>query len=317
MQLPKTEPAPEKVSGAFQKLYLRRTITPAQAGQRVEQLLREDFGLFRAYIAHLKFRPEGICLDGQPVHTDVLARAGQELSVRIDDGPARNPATPMEAPLDILWEDEFLAVLNKAPGLVVHGPERPGLPPTLANAAAFHWGPEQPFHPVQRLDRGTSGLMVLAKCRLVHERLQKQLHSRDFSRRYLAVTGAVPQPPRGQIELPIVRASAASSRRMVSPEGQIARTDYEVLTNNGRQALVALELHSGRTHQIRVHMQAIGCPLLGDKLYGGPAHPGLRRPALHSWQLRLRHPISGEQLCLTAPLPVDISALLADCGLSL
>lgn len=295
------------------KLHL--LITTKQEGRTIARLLRENLGLSRAYIAHLKFRPEGICLDGQPMHTDTRVHAGQELSVRIDDGPAHNPAAPRKAPLDILWEDEYLAVLNKAPGLVVHGPERPDLPPTLANAAAFHWGPEQPFHPVQRLDRGTSGLMVLAKCRLVHERLQKQLHSEDFSRRYLAVTSAIPHPLRGTIELPIARLSPHSLRRTEAPHGQNARTDYEVLTQNGQQALVALELHSGRTHQIRVHMQALGCPLLGDKLYGGPA--GLDRPALHSWQLSLRHPISGEGLSLTAPLPEDLSTLLADCSLSL
>ena len=308
MSHPKTKPAPEASSGAFQKLYLHHTFPPARAGQSVGRLLREALGLSPSFIAHLKFLPEGICLDGQPAHTDTLVRAGQLLSLRIDDGPAQNPAAPMAAPLDILWEDEFLVIVNKAPGMVVHGPERPGLPPTLANAAAFHWGPEQPFHPVQRLDRGTSGLLVLAKCRLVHERLQKQLHSDSFSRRYLAVTSAVPTPPSGTIELPIVRLSPHGTRRTAAPHGQSARTDYEVLSQNGRQALVALSLHSGRTHQIRVHMQALGCPLVGDKLYGGPG--GLDRPALHSRQLSLRHPISGESLSFTAPLPEDMTELI-------
>lgn len=296
---------------------LRLTITSEQDGQTVNRLLLDPLGLSRRYIAHLKFRPEGIVLDGQPVRTDAVVHTGQVLSVRIDDDPALNPAAPREGPLDIVWEDEYLVILNKAPGLVVHGPERPDLPPTLANLAAFHWGPAQAFHPVQRLDRGTSGLMVLAKCRLVHERLQKQLHSDGFSRRYLAVTGAVPQPPRGTIDLPIARASAHSTRRIVSAEGQSARTDYEVLAFNDRAALLALELHSGRTHQIRVHLQAMGCPLRGDRLYGGPEHPALSRPALHSWQLSLCHPISGKELCFTAPLPPDMTEVLEELGLTI
>lgn len=289
---------------------LRLLVTTKQEGQTAARLLREALGLSRSFIAHLKFRPKGICLDGHEIHTDTVVHAGQELSVRIDDGPAQNPAAPREGPLNIVWEDEYLVILNKAPGLVVHGPERPDLPPTLANLAAFHWGPAQAFHPVQRLDRGTSGLMVLAKCRLVHERLQKQLHSDGFSRRYLAVTSAAPQPPRGTIDLPIARASAHSTRRMISPGGQSARTDYEVLSASDRATLLALKLHSGRTHQIRVHLQAIGCPLLGDRLYGGPEHPAIVRPALHSWQLSLCHPISGKELCFTAPLPQDMMALL-------
>ncbi len=302
-------------SGAFSEIFWRVSVPAAWDGQPLDRFLREALGLSRSYIAHLKFRPEGILLGALPVHTDHLLRGGEALCLSIGDREG-NPARPLEAPFELLWEDEFLAVLNKAPGLAVHGPDREGLPATLQNAAAFHWGPDVPFHPVQRLDRGTSGLMLLAKCRLAHERLQAQLHSERFSRDYLALAAGRPEPPEGSIELPIAPAGTRDHRRIIAPEGQSARTDYRLLAESDRAALLSLRLHTGRTHQIRVHLAALGCPLLGDKLYGGPAVPGLAHPALHSHRLALRHPFTGEELHFTAPPPDDLQALMTQFGLT-
>ncbi len=287
------------------KLYLRAVVPREKDGDRVSRLLKSAFRMTDGMIAALKWREDGILLDGVPVHTDAVASAGQTLSARIDDGEHRNPAVPMDIPLPILYEDAYLAVLDKPAGMVVHGGEKNGLP-TVANALASLWGPEQAFHPVHRLDRGTSGLLTVAKNAYVSERLRRQLHTEDFVREYLAlVTGKI-DPPRGEIMLPIGPEEGERLRRCVRPDGQTARTDYETVAVFPAASLLRLQLHTGRTHQIRVHLAALGHPLLGDVYYGGEAE-GLSRPALHAAFLSLRHPITGERLELSSPLPGDLA----------
>ncbi len=302
--------APEELSGAFSEILWTLRVPPEAAGQRLDRFLRQTLGLGRRYIAHLKFHPDGLLLDGERVTADRPLRGSETLRLSVGDG-AGNPARAIEAPFALLWEDEYLAVLNKAAGIAVHGPDREGLPPTLQNAAAFHWGVAVPFHPVQRLDRGTSGLMLLGKCRLAHERLQKQLHSERLEREYLALVQGCPAKPTGRIELPLAPEGGRSCRRIVRADGQRAQTDYEVLAEAEGASLLRLRLWSGRSHQIRAHCAALGCPLLGDALYGGSALEDLSRPALHSHKLRFFHPFRSETLAFTAPPPADFSSVAA------
>ena len=285
---------------------LSRTVPPEKDGRTVKSLLKSEFHMAEGYIAALKLRPDGILLRGERVHTTARAHAGDVLTVRVDDPEAENSASPIALPLSVAYEDEDLAVLDKPTGMIVHGPEGQGAP-TLANALAALWGP-QPFHPVHRLDRGTSGLIVVAKSRYVSELLRRDLHTEAFVREYLALASGHPEPPTGQIELPIGPVEGERLRRCVRPDGQEAVTDYATLSVFPGGSLLRLRLYTGRTHQIRVHLAAVGHPLYGDPLYGGPK--GLTRPALHSAFLHLRHPISGELLALSSPLPRDLQDFL-------
>ncbi len=287
------------------KLYLRAAVPPEKDGYTVSRLLKSEFRMTAGMIAALKWREDGILLDGTPVHTDAIAHAGQSLSARIDDGERINPAAARKVPLPILYEDVYLAVLDKPAGMVVHGGEENG-PPTIANALASLWGPEQAFHPVHRLDRGTSGLLTVAKNAYVSERLRRELHTENFVRDYLALVAGKMDPPCGAITLPIGPEEGERLRRCVRPDGHAARTDYETVERFPDFSLLRLRLHTGRTHQIRVHLSALGHPLLGDVFYGGEA-AGLSHPALHAAFLSLRHPITGERLELNSPLPVDLA----------
>ena len=212
--------------------------------------------------------------------------------------------------LDIPYEDKYLLVINKrAPLAVIPSSLAPG-EPTLANGLAHYLGPGFSFHPVNRLDRGTTGLMVAAKNSWVHDRLRRQLHGGTFSRGYLAVCVGAPEPAAGSVELPIGRAPGSAIRRRVDPAGQPARTDYRLAERRGALSLVELTPRTGRTHQIRVHMAALGCPLAGDWLYGTEDRALIGRPALHAGRLELEHPLTGRPLAFTAPLPADMKKLL-------
>lgn len=284
---------------------LHCTVPPEKNGRTVKGLLKSEFHMAEGYIAALKLRPDGIRLDGERVHTNVPVRAGQVLTARVDD-PDRNAAAPILCPLSLVYEDEDLAVIDKPAGMLVHGPEGQGAP-TLANALAARWDGAS-FHPVHRLDRGTSGLIVVAKSRYVSELLRRSLHTEDFIREYLALAVGQPEPASGSLTMPIGPCEGERPRRCVRSDGQAARTDYETLAVFPGGSLLRLRLFTGRSHQIRVHLSAIGHPLFGDALYGGPAE--LPRPALHSAFLRLRQPVTGELLHLHAPLPPDLQAFL-------
>ena len=257
-----------------------------RAGQKVDTLLRKELGLSGTVIRRIKWLPEGILLDGERVFTSRRAEAGQVLSVLVADPELRSGVTPVPGPLDIVYEDGDMLVLHKAPGVLVD------------------------FHPVHRLDKGTSGLMVVAKHPHAQERLKRQLHTAAFRRVYLAVCLGGPQAEEGVVDAPIGMAEGSIVARVVRPDGLPARTRYRVLRRKGERVLVRLELETGRTHQIRVHMAHLGCPLAGDFLYGTEDRALIGRPALHSSELELLQPITGERLSFEAPLPADMRTLM-------
>ena len=288
---------------------LTLTVTPEQAGRTVKSLLRRELHMADGAIARVKTVPDGICLNGVHARTVDRVAAGDVLTVRIDDKRSGGKFTPVAVPLDILYEDADLLALNKPAGMAVHGGYDRG-EPTVANALAALWGRDAAFHPVSRLDRGTSGIMVIAKSAYVHDLLRRMLHTDAFRREYLALArGAFPDDS-GTVDLPIGRDEAAPTKRAVTPDGQPSRTEYTVLECFPTGALLRVRPLTGRTHQIRVHMAAIGHPLFGDALYGSPDDM-LSRPALHSAYLSLRHPVTGETLELAAPLPDDLEKKMA------
>ena len=290
--------------------FLSRTVPPERDGRRVKSLLKSEFRMAEGYIAALKLRPDGILLNGERVHTDAIARAGDLLCVRIDDPPAGNPAEPIPVPLLIRYEDEDLAVIEKPAGMLVHAAEGKGRP-TLANALAARWGQEQAFHPVHRLDRGTSGLLLAARSRYVSELLRRSLHTGDFVREYLALAEGCLTPAAGSIGLPLGPAEGERFRQCVRSDGRPALTDYTTLERFPGGSLLRLRLHTGRTHQIRAHLAALGHPLVGDLLYGARTGAELGRPALHAAFLRLRHPVTGEALAFESPLPEELCAFMS------
>ena len=292
---------------------LELAVTPELAGVKVDTLLRKRLGLSGTVVKRIKWLEDGILVDGLRVNTRFCPGAGQVLSVRLSD-PARNSGiVPAPGPLDIVYEDVDLIVLNKAPGVSVHpGPGH--FDDTLGNFLIYYYessGQEADFHPVHRLDRGTSGLLVAAKHPHAQEVLKNQLHTEDFRRVYLAVCEGLPEPPSGLIDAPLGPKPGSLMEQMVRPDGKPARTRYAVLRRWSGRSLVSLELETGRTHQIRVHMAHIGCPLTGDFLYGTEDKDLIPRPALHSGYLSFLHPITKERLRFSLPLPEDMARLRA------
>ena len=291
---------------------LTLTVPPELAGKDVNTLLRKELHLSGSSVRRAKTLPDGILLDGQPVFTNARAGEGQTLSVFVGDTVLSEQIEPVAGPLDILYEDEDLLIINKDGRTPVH-PSQGHHGDTLANFLMAYYdqiGLRAAFHPVNRLDRGTSGLMAVAKHPHAHELLQQQLQDGRLTRTYLAVCEGVPEPLTGVVDAPIAREPGSVLRRMVSPEGAAARTHYEVLEQSSGRSLVRLRLETGRTHQIRVHMTHQGCPLVGDFLYGTETPELPDRFALHSASIRLFQPVTGEEIALTSPLPTDLTRLL-------
>ena len=292
--------------------YLTLTITPELAGTEVNTLLRRQLGLSGTVLRRVKWLEDGITLDGVRVNVRVRAGEGQTLAVRLTDPVPSSGVVPAPGPLDIVYEDGDLAVVNKAPGVLVH-PGHGHFDDTLGNFLMYHYkqvGDESDFHPVHRLDKGTSGLLVAAKHPHAQEKLKNQLHTGNFRRVYLAVCEGAPPQSHGTVDAPIGPAEGALVRREVRPDGKPARTCYRTVGPCGPRTLVELTLDTGRTHQIRVHMAHLGCPLTGDFLYGREDRGLIARPALHSARLELVHPVTGERLRFAAPMPADMAALI-------
>lgn len=218
---------------------------------------------------------------------------------------------PEEIPLDIRYEDDYLLVVNKPAGMLVH-PTTKESSATLGNAILYHFqqnGEYHAFHPVHRLDRDTSGLVLIAK----EPQIQSQLApkgEKKFTREYLAIVPGRLEPPAGEINAPIARALPSIIKRCVTEDGQPSLTYYQTVKTNGELSLVELRLATGRTHQIRVHMAHSGHPLLGDFLYGGD-HAIIDRQALHAFRLSFVHPQTGEPIVITADPPADIAEIIA------
>lgn len=219
--------------------------------------------------------------------------------------------TAEDLPLDIRYEDDWLLVINKPAGQLVH-PTTQEAHGTLANAVLFHYeqqGEAHAYHPVHRLDRETSGLVLIAKQPQIQYKLSPK-GVKTFHREYLALIPGELTPPAGTVDAPIARALPSIILRKVSPDGQAARTHYKTLRTNHQISLVHLTLETGRTHQIRVHMAHLGHPLLGDDLYGG-TRERIDRQALHACRLSFTHPMTGQAICIEAPLPADMQRIVS------
>jgi 23S rRNA pseudouridine1911/1915/1917 synthase len=297
-------------------------------GQRLDAwLARELPALSRSRLQAL-IEDGRVLVDGSPARPSVRMRPGQAVRV---DVPAPVPAEPQpeDIPLSVAHEDAHLLVVNKPAGLVVH-PGAGNARGTLVNALLRHvkdlsgvGGVVRPGI-VHRLDRGTSGLLVVAKDDETHRSLVRQFAGRTVEKEYVALVLGSPARASGEIDSPIGRDPVHRKKMSVrAPRGREARTSWRVVERFDGSALLRVRIHTGRTHQIRVHLASIGHPVAGDAVYGGAralpsrraaareAYASLDRPALHAARLSFTHPATGERLSFEAPLPPDVEAVLA------
>jgi 23S rRNA pseudouridine1911/1915/1917 synthase len=256
-----------------------------------------------------------ITVDGASAKPALRVRRGQRIEITIPPPPPAE-IVPEAMPLDVVFEDEQLLVVNKPPGLVVHpGAGRTG--GTLANAVLARVphmaGVGSALRPgiVHRLDKDTSGLLMVAKTPQAYRVLQSQVAARTVSRTYLALVDGVLPRDEGTIDAPIGRHPHHRTRMAVVPRGRAAVTRYRVRERFADHTLVEVQLVTGRTHQIRVHFAHLGYPVAGDPVYGRADDLGIGRQALHAFRLKFTHPTSGRSLQFEAPLPADLMAGLA------
>lgn len=288
------------------------TILPEEDGRLVLDILRGRLGLSATLVKKVKYRERGILCNGLAIRTDQRVCAGDELAVRVEERQACSAQiVPACGTLDIVYEDEDLVVINKPADMVVH-PSPGHRADSLGNVLLWHYlqrGETMVFHPVHRLDRGTSGLMVVAKHAHAQALLTKQMHTGAFARRYRAIVCGRMPLGRGTVCAPIARVPNERLLRCVDARGARAVTHYCVRECTRTQSLLDLQLQTGRTHQIRVHMAFLGHPLRGDFLYG-KEETSIARPALHAMELTLLQPLTRERLTFTAPLPADMQRCL-------
>lgn len=283
-------------------------------GERLDKSLSVLLNVSRA-VSRLMV-DSGVLVDGESARPNTRVKEGQV----IDTPPPIEPTqlAPEEVDFDVLYEDPHLLVVNKPPGLVVHpgagqrtGTLAAGLlhryPEVRGVGSAGRWGL------VHRLDKDTSGALLVARDQETFKSLTGSLRARDIKREYLALVAGTMSPPTGTIDAAIGRDPTGPTRRTVTPEGKPARTHYRVVRNyaDAGVALVEVSLETGRTHQIRVHFLAIGHPVIGDPIYNTtPIGVSSPRVFLHAGRLTFVHPATGESMVVEAPLPPDLAAVL-------
>ena len=284
--------------------------TEQDAGKRVESILMGPLQVSHGLLSRLKRRESGITVNGQKVYSTYVLQAGDVVAADVGDAEPPRHLEPIPMDLSIAYEDEDLLVLDKPAHVPVHPTKDPGERNLKQGLLAYLSNGDYP-HFVSRLDKGTTGLMLVAKSGYAHELMKRRQHTADFFREYLAVADGIVTPAAGTIDAPIGLAEGSSYRHCVRPDGAKSMTEYETLSVSNGRTLLRLLPQTGRTHQLRVHMAHLGYPLTGDWLYGTRSD-AIDRPALHSHRLVFQHPLTGKRLELRSPLPEDIQALIAD-----
>ena len=273
------------------------TVTGLDKEMRIRDYLRGVLGFSTSLIARVKYG--GVFLCGDVVHMRAQVKNGDEIEVHFPEETSEGIA-PMEIALAVLYEDAEVLAVSKPTGMPTH-PSRGNSLPTLANAVMGYFGGNFVFRPITRLDRDTSGIVLIAKTPLAASRLSADMKSGRFQKLYTAVASGIFEKGEGRIEAPIRRASEGDLRRVVAEDGKMAVTEYRVLkTGEDNTTLLEIRLLTGRTHQIRVHMAHIGHPLVGDFLYGEKAENGYM---LHCSKLCFPHPKSREMITVVSKPP--------------
>ena len=275
----------------------------------INQILQNELNMSSRLLYKL-IKGEKILLNGDVCDTRNLGNSGDVLIVDFGYEEDNSNIVPTKMSLDIVFEDEWLLVINKPAGIAVH-PSILHYSDSLCNGVKFYFdsiGLNKKIRPVNRLDLNTSGLVVFAKCEYIQECLISQMKNKQFKKEYLAVCNGIFEEKSGTINLPIARKENSIIERCISESGQNAITHYEVLKEFDNYSLVKCSLETGRTHQIRVHMSAIGHSLIGDSLYGSISDL-IDRQALHCYNLQFIHPVYKELLNLYGEIPLDFKKL--------
>jgi len=308
-------------------------VGPSEEGERLDVFLVRHLSRYSRTHLRRVITAGGVLVDGRGGKPAYRLHAGQRVRLVLPEIPRQTPQ-PENIPLDVLYEDEHIVVVNKPPGMVVH-PARGHWSGTLASALQFHFGPQLsttggPTRPgiVHRLDRDTSGVILAARHETAHARLGAQFARRTVEKEYFALVSGTPDRDRDWIDLPVGVHPRERVKMAIRPrpsEGRAARTFYEVVERFRGFAAVRVFPKTGRTHQIRVHLNHIGCPVLCDRQYGGRAaitrgelsgdandqEVLLARQALHALRLRFVHPATEQPMEVEAPLPADMRAVLS------
>lgn len=282
-------------------------ISGQEAGKTIKDILQEK-GFSGQNIVELKKMPKSILLNGVWEYVNCRVKENDRLCVHIREEVNSDKILPVKLPFPVVYEDEDIIVVNKPADMPIH-PSMNNYGNTLGNAAAFYFekqGKPFVFRCINRLDRDTTGLTIIAKHMVSCSILQNDMLNRKIEREYIAIVEGRMEKTEGIIDAPIGRKEGSTIERMVDCEhGEHAVTHYRVLEQKKNVALVKLKLETGRTHQIRVHMKSIGHPLIGDFLYN-LENDGMKRQALHAGWLSFVHPITKESVRLEVPMPKDM-----------
>jgi len=284
-------------------------IKAADEGKVLREFLREQ-QISKAALTDIKFNGGSIEVNGKEENVRYVLTRGDEVMVTFPEETQSESMMKEDIPLDIVYEDEHCLVIQKPPYQSTI-PSREHPTGSIANGLLHYYeqkGYKLTVHIVTRLDRDTSGLLLVAKHRFSHSLFSKEQQKKAVKRKYMAVVHGVMKEDQGTINAPIARKEDSIIERVVHPEGQTAVTHFNVLKRFSDRTLVELTLETGRTHQIRVHMAHLGHPLCGDTLYGGQRDQ-IDRQALHSYSLNFYHPMLHETLSFTSELPGDMKKL--------
>src|SRR5438067_8052029 len=289
---------------------IKLIVSGEQARQRLDRFLAQALPTFSRARLQTLIRDGFVLLNGKPSRPRDLVRTGDTVELQ-EPELEKVEAQPEQMQLDVIFEDDDLLVLNKPAGIVMH-PGAGHQAHTLVNALLAHCanlsgigGKERPGI-VHRLDKETSGALVIAKNDATHRDLSSQFAARTMTKIYLALVTGTLRKTSGVIDKAIARHPVHRQRMSIARrQGRSAKTEYRVLRSSGDVSLVECTLHSGRTHQIRVHLHDLGHPVLGDRLYGGKRAGDFPRQMLHAWKLSFHHPRTGEPMNFTAPIPSD------------
>lgn len=273
----------------------------------------KEISLPRNFVKVVKFQGGSILLNNKPVTVRAILNKGDKLTVIPPGEVGHDSVIPSYLPIDIIYEDRDLLVINKDNNCVsIPSIKHPDS--SVANRVRGYYlesgYKNQVIHIVTRLDRDTSGLMLIAKHRLAHALLDRAIQEGKIQRYYYGISQSNHWANHGRIEVSIGRAPQSIITRQVTDQGQYALTEYWKIADYGQASLLKLKLHTGRTHQIRVHLSHAGGPLVGDDLYGGMIDKIMKRQALHCGHLELIHPFSGDALSFKADLPQDMAGWL-------
>ncbi len=278
-------------------------------GMTIEEVLKEHYGISGRLFRRLQKSKE-LYLNGKIAKSNVIVKKGDRITMIMED--EIETSIPIDIPIDIIYEDFDFLILNKQPNIVVH-PTKSHQEDTIANGVAYYFKKHninKKVRFINRLDMGTSGVLVIAKNSFTHQQMSAQMGEGTIDKKYLAVVKGIVEKDEDTIDLPIGKEENEPMIRSVMDNGQNAITKYRVIDRFDTATLVEVKIETGRTHQIRVHMKHIGHPIIGDELYDEPSQI-INRQALHAFEFRFKHPRTGEEKEIIASLPQDIENLLS------